>query len=128
MTTPTDDEIVARMRAMGLVTGDATKAAAYAALHLAREGLPVPVKDDARELLNALFSVDGRWKGFDASLATIRTFLATRDAERDAERDEMVAELVAAATYTRNWLKNSGYHNEWTKNLSAALAKLELKP
>jgi ketopantoate reductase len=117
MTTPTDDEIVEYVLAQdwGYV-----ETAVRKALRLAREGLPVPVKDEARELLNALFSVDGRWKGFDASLATIRTFLTTRD----TERDEAVAELVECAKRHRvAWPTKSDIYG-----LSAALAKLERKP
>jgi hypothetical protein len=94
-------------------------------LRLAREGLPVPVKDEAQELLESLLSpVDGGYKGYDASLATIRQFLATRDAERDVE----VAELVSAAYYALNWIKVINHKDKRTANLSAALAKLEPKP
>jgi hypothetical protein len=86
---------------MGLVTGDATKAAAYAALHLAREGLPKP--DEAEtlwgEAWNAYDNQDEYSDGHEAAIATIRAFLTKRDAERD------MAELVKASYHALNWLK-----------------------
>jgi hypothetical protein len=100
MTTPTDDEIVARMRAMGLVTGDATKAAAYAALHLAREGLPVPVKEEAETLWGMAYSAYNDYCRKDDAIraadGAFRTFLAERDAERDADMDELRKALERA--------------------------------
>jgi hypothetical protein len=138
MNTPTDDEIVAQLLNHSDWTNNQENLVRET-LRLAREGLPVkdevivtPNRED-HALAYRLWSVHPKevqdigltrdaW--YACEIAKYRTFLA----DRDAERDEAVAELVKAATYTRNWLKNSGYHNEWTKNLSAALAKLERKP
>ena len=68
--------------------------------------------------------VGGNFKAYDASLATIRQFLANRDDERDAD----VAELVKAAYFALNWIKVINHEDKRTTNLSAALAKLERKP
>ena len=130
MNTPTDEEIVAHIAALADPNTKPTdvelmKAVAREALRLAREGLPV--KDEAEELANRVSqTLDGvcTQDEYDRTLAIIRTFLAARDAERDAE----VKELVKAASYARICLKNGGYHNEWTRNLDAVLAKMERKP
>jgi hypothetical protein len=76
----------------------------------------VPVKDEARDLWDTAYTayIQGC---HDAATEAVRTFLATRDAGRDAE----VAELRKAADCARISLRNSGYDNEWTRNLSAAL-------
>ena len=124
MTTPTDDEIVAHLK-QTYTGGVFLDEAIREALRLAREGLPV--KDEAEELANRVSqTLDGicTQDEYDRTLAIIRTFLAARDAERDAE----VKELVKAASYARICLKNGGYHNEWTRNLDAVLAKMERKP
>lgn len=150
MNTPTDDEIVAHIAALAdwpnakPTDVELMKAVAREVLRLAREGLPKPV-DEATLLVREVMHTyqdakpetrpDGgnmRWRkgSYDnlestvAAIEAARTFLAARDAERDAE----IAELVKAASYARICLKNGGYHNEWTRNLDAVLAKLERKP
>ena len=116
MNTPTDDEIVAHIKATHDLSKPDLKMVRWA-LELAREGLPV--KDEARELAHKLYLCGDR----DKATEIIRTFLAQRDAERDAE----VKELVKAAYYALNWLKVIRYEDERTTNLSAALAKMERK-
>ena len=132
MNTPTDDEIVAHIRAQNNIT--TIDAYIRTALRLAREGLPVKdEKAEARDIwLWALaayraipdMSAGDQLIAMDDAAEVIHKALAKRDAERDAD----VAELVKAASYARICLKNGGYHNEWTRNLDAALAKLERKP
>jgi hypothetical protein len=113
MTTPTDDEIVAHM---SLDPASSGAQIARQALRLAREGLPVPVKDEAVDLHNALGPCIGGYE----RIATIRQFLANRDAERDAE----VAALIKAAKRLKaRWPTYSDLYG-----LTAALAKLERKP
>jgi len=128
MTTPTDDEIVAHIVARATpntspIAISIMKAGARKALRLAREGLPVPVKDEAEALWEAVFANSKTVLTGDA-VATIRKFLTERDAERDLD----VAELVAAAYYALNWLKVINHKDKRTLDLSAALAKLERKP
>ena len=135
MNTPTDDEIVAHIKATHDLSKPDLKAVRWA-LELAREGLPVPKKDEASELAKAVVVAwyhrgrTGAWDDLlytshrDKALEAARTFLAARDAERDAE----VKELVKAAYYALNWLKVIRYEDERTTNLSAALAKMERKP
>jgi hypothetical protein len=123
MTTPTDDEIVAHMKQRDWIMKPDDEMTAREALRLAREGLPV--KDEARTIWKAALA---RYEEGGSSLedchcratATIRTFLATRDAERDAD----MAELVESAKRHRAaWPSHSDIYG-----LSAALAKLERKP
>jgi hypothetical protein len=89
-------------------------------IRLAREGLPVPVpvpvKDDAADLHNAL----GHCVGQHERIRAIRAFLANRDAERDAE----VAELVSAINDVIDYIPASLVN----MRISPALAKLEPKP
>jgi hypothetical protein len=89
---------------------------------LAREGLPV--KDEVETLWWMAFSAYIDYCREDdaarAAIATIRTFLANRDAERDAE----VAELVESAKLLKGlWPSHSSLYG-----LTDALAKLERKP
>ena len=115
MTTPTDDEIVAHLK-QTYTGGVFLDEAIRQALRLARKGLPVPVKDEAQELNNAL----GHCVGAHERMRAIRQFLATRDAERDAA----VAELVAAVKEVIDDIPAS-----WANmRLVPALAKLERKP
>ena len=94
-----------------------------------REGLSV--KDEAAELASLVvqalqFSAASDCDGPDA-IATIRTFLAKRDAERDAE----VKELVAAAKVGAGYLWGVGPRalcaRQISQRIDAALAKLERK-
>jgi hypothetical protein len=113
MTTPTDDEIVKYVLAQDWgYAGSAVRQA----LRIAREGLPVPVKDEAVTLWNEITSQGETGD----TVNVIRTFLAARDAERDAE----VAKLVKAAKRIKEgWPTISNRYS-----LTAALAKLEPKP
>jgi hypothetical protein len=142
MTTPTDDEIVKYVLAQDWgYAGTAVRQA----LRIAREGLPVPVKDEARTIWKAALA---RYEEGGSSLedchcratATIRTFLATRDAERDEEVAELVDHAKVAVNQFRYYARShrtkgtpdgdskaetNDYHAD---RLAAALAKLERKP
>jgi hypothetical protein len=118
MTTPTDDEIVAHLRKTyggGFFLDEAIREA----LRLAREGLPVPVKDEAEALWEAVFANGPTVLTGDA-VATIRAFLATRDAERDVAVAELVTAVKEVIDDTPAVWANM--------RLVPALAKLERKP
>jgi hypothetical protein len=127
MTTPTYDEIKREaMRLTKQELGERSDLASFSTYHnhlirLAREGLPVPVKDDAVTLFNLLADADEQKLASGTRIATIRTFLA----ERDAERDEAVAELVEVAKRADHYARRVHFYDD--SILNAALAKLERK-
>ena len=117
--TPTDDEIVAHMTARyDLVPPD--KVVIREALRLAREGLPV--QDEALSLWNTALACRDEAN----AIATIRDFLAKRDAERDVD---------VLATY-RPYMRHDPMcdlvqfddRDDCSCGFYAALAKLERKP
>jgi hypothetical protein len=116
MTTPTDDEIVKYVLAQD--SGYAGTAVRQA-LRIAREGLPVPVKDEARDLWDTAYTAWHRGS-HDAATEAVRTFLADRDAERDAAVAELVAAVKEVIDDTPAVWANM--------RLVPALAKLERKP
>jgi hypothetical protein len=126
MTTPTDDEISycypgnTNMRYVRFASIDAPKWAVDIQPHY-REGLPV--KDEARELWDSISSYGGTPDNidfYDNAIATIRTFLAERDAKRDADVDELVTAVKEVIDDTPAVWANM--------RLVPALAKLERKP